>query len=708
MFLISDLCAILEQYLEKDQVAEIYHAYLFGAEAHEGQRRLSGEPYIYHPLAVARILAEMRLDHKSIAAAILHDVIEDTPTAKEQLSEKFGKEVAELVDGVSKLTNIEFNSKAEMQAENFRKMMLAMVGDIRIILIKLADRLHNMRTLGVMRPDKKRRIAAETLEIYAPIALRLGINKVRLELEELGFQAYYPMRYRALDGAVKKICGNRKEVLKTILNLISSRLEEENLKAEVTGRQKHLYSIYQKMQEKQLPFSELTDVFGYRIIVDSVDSCYRALGVVHNLFKPIPGRFKDYIAIPKANGYQSLHTSLQSRYDFPIEIQIRTEEMNKVAEVGIASHWVYKSGNADENMAQVRARKWLTNLLEIQQQAGDSLEFLENVKVDLFPDEVYVFTPKGEIMPLPQGATAIDFAYAVHTDIGNSTIAVRVNRQLAPLHTILRNGDRIEVLTSSSARPSPAWLNYVITGKARANIRNYLKNLQQGESVELGRRLLNRALIDMNETFETISQERAQQLVDEFGMESLDELYAEIGLGNKMAPLIAYKLLIESDDDQEPKKSKRTKRSKNSLAIKGTEGTVVAYAKCCRPIPGDDIFGFLTSGRGIVIHTQRCNNTQEFQKHPEKWIDVEWGKSIEGEFLVDLRIVVSNRRGVLAVVAATVAEMMSNIDNISLEDKEGSHTTINLTLTVRDRSHLAQIIRRLRQNDGILRIFRDN
>ncbi len=702
MFLISDLCSMLEDYLEPAQVQEVYRAYLFGAEAHHGQRRLSGEPYIYHPLAVARILAEMHLDHESIVAAILHDVIEDTETAKEQIAEQFGEEVAELVDGVSKLTHIEFETKAEAQAENFRKMMLAMVQDIRVILIKLADRLHNMRTLGVMRPDKKRRIAKETLEIYVPIATRLGLNRIRLELEDLGFGAYYPVRSRVLSEAVKKARGNRREVVQKILSSIQERLRQEELPGDVCGREKHLYSIYLKMRNKHLAFSDVMDVFAFRIVVDKVDTCYRVLGAIHNLYKPVPGKFKDYIAIPKANGYQSLHTTLLTPYGFPIEVQIRTADMETVSEAGIASHWLYKTGSDSSSIAHTRAREWLKNLLELQQRAGDSLEFLENVKVDLFPDEVYVFTPTGDILELPRGASAVDFAYAVHTDVGNSCVAAKVNRRLAPLHTELRNGDAVEVITSPGAQPNPTWLNFVVTGKARATIRSYLKNLKKEESVVLGRRLLNRALADLSLSLESVNEARLNSLLEEYGMERLDTLLEQIGLGNRMAPLVARALYEEEGEAA----ARAEKSGARPLAIKGTEGTVVQFAKCCRPIPGDPILGLITSGRGIVIHTQNCKNVTEFRKHPEKWIDVQWEDGIEGEFLVDLRTEVRNQRGVLATVAAAVADTQANIDNISLDERDGQHTTINLTVSVTGRRHLARILRRLRTIDQVLRIFR--
>ncbi len=705
MFLISDLCAILEGYLDPDQVAEVYRAYLFGAEAHEGQRRLSGEPYIYHPLAVARILAEMRMDAQSIVAAILHDVIEDTPTAKEQIAERFGAEVAELVDGVSKLTNIQFESKAEAQAENFRKMMLAMARDLRVILIKLADRLHNMRTLEGMRPDKRRRIARETLDIYAPIANRLGMNKMRLELEDLGFSAYHPLRARVLAESVKKARGNRREIISKIETGIQERLRQEGLEGRVIGREKHLLSLYKKMRSKQLSFNEVMDVYAFRIIVDKVDTCYRVLGAVHNLYKPVPGRFKDYIAIPKANGYQSLHTALFGPYGVPIEVQIRTEEMDKVAEAGIAAHWLYKSAETSSGTAQQRAREWLRGLLEMQQAAGNSLEFLENVKVDLFPDEVYVFTPKGEIVEMPRGATAVDFAYDVHTDVGNSCVAVKIDRRLAPLSSRLANGQTVEVITAPTARPNPTWLNFVVTAKARANIRAYLKNLKHDEAITLGRRLLDQALADLDETLMMQPHERIEAALHEMGLASLDDLLEQIGLGNRMAPLVA-RLLVPLEESAEAERAAAEREHARPLYIKGTEGAVVSFAKCCRPIPGDAIMGFLSSGRGIIIHTQNCKNIADYRKHPEKWITVQWEQNPNATFPVDLRIDVTNQRGVLATVAATIADGDANIDNVSLEERDGFHSAINLTLSVRDRQHLARIIRGLRVIDKVIRINR--
>ncbi len=704
MFLVKDLTALLETYLEPARIAEIQRAYQFGARVHKGQQRLSGEPYIYHPLAVARILAEMHMDHQSILAALLHDVIEDTPTAKEQLAKEFGAEVAELVDGVSKLTHIHFETHAEAQAENFRKMLLAMVRDIRVILVKLADRLHNMRTLGAMPLDKRRRIARETLEIYAPIASRLGMNALRLELEDLGFAALYPMRYRILAEAVKKARGNRKEVVRKIENAIKRRLREEKLEGEVLGREKHLYSIYRKMLDKKLSFADVTDVYGFRIIVDTVDTCYRVLGAVHNLYKPVPGKFKDYIAIPKANGYQSLHSALFGPYGVPIEVQIRTRDMDRISEAGIASHWLYKAGEASSS-AQQRAHEWLRGLLEMQMNAGNSLEFLENVKIDLFPDEVYVFTPKGEIMQLPRGATVVDFAYAVHTDVGNTCVAAKIDRRLSPLSTTLANGQSVEVITSKHARPNPAWLNFVATAKARATIRHFLKNLKRDESVELGRRLLNMELDGYELSLDKLTPAGIKEVLKQYKLKTLDDLLEEIGLGNRMAQLVARSLSPEAElPGKAHKKARRP--SARPLVIKGTEGMVVTFAKCCWPIPGDPILGFVSAGRGIVIHTKSCKNVSEYRKHPEKWLDVQWAEKIEGEFPVEIRVEVANQRGVLATVAASIAKMGANIENVGIEEHDGMYTAITFTLAVHDRQHLARIMRRLRALPVVVRISR--
>lgn len=696
---ISHLCQQLEAYLEPHQITEVYRAYVFGAESHEGQFRKSGEPYITHPLAVATILAEMRIDYRSLMAAILHDVIEDTGVTKQQLEIEFGNEVAELVDGVSKLTHIHFESKVEAQAANFRKMILAMVKDIRVILIKLADRLHNMRTLGVMRPDKCRRIARETLEIYVPIASRLGMNQLRLDLEDLGFSAYYPNRYKTLKQAVLKARGNRKEIVQRIETAIKGSLEQEEIPCQVLGREKHIYSLYQKMKRNHLNFSEVMDVYAFRIVVDSVDSCYRILGTMHNLYKPVPGKFKDYIAISKTNGYQSLHTILFGPFGVPIEIQIRTTTMDEVAEAGIAAHWLYKSDNS-ESGSQVRAQEWLRELLDIQNSAGDSLEFLENVKIDLFPDEVYVFTPEGEIMELPRRATTVDFAYAVHTAIGDRCVAAKIDRKLVPLSTRLQNGQTVEIITTKSSHPNPVWLDFAVTGKARANIRAALKNLQHDEALILGKRLLNKTLAAFSSSIEQLSEHSIQHYLQEQEYHNLDELLVDIGLGQRVA-LIAARQLIA---DQMP--NSETSDSIQPLAIRGTEGMVVTFAKCCHPIPGDPICGHVSVGRGIVIHTESCNNTAEFRNRPEQHLDVQWDSQVEGEFAVDIRVDAANQRGVLAAVAANIALLESNIEKVYTIEHDGTHHSTLYTITVRNRVHLAAIIRKLRTLSNVAKITR--
>jgi len=697
--LIGELCTELEAYLEPQQVEEVYRAYLLGARAHEGQSRVSGEPYISHPVAVARILCEMRMDANCIIAAILHDVIEDTPTLKENLVDEFGEEVAELVDGVSKLTQIDFRSRAEAQAENFRKMMLAMVKDIRVIIIKLADRLHNMRTLDAMPPDKRRRIARETMDIYAPIANRLGIFKMRHELLDLSIKSAYPMRYRALDNACKEVVGYRKEIFNTIEAAIRNRLKEGDIDANVKYRQKNIHSIYRKMKEKKISFKSLTDVFGVRITTDSVDDCYRVLGVMHSLYKPLPGKFKDYLAIPKTNGYQSLHSSLFGPHGVAIEVQIRTEDMDHFAESGIAAHWLYKEGENSTTTAQSRALEWLKNLLEMQQKSGSSQEFLESVKVDLFPDEIYVFTPKGDIKKLPRGSTVVDFAYAVHTDVGNNCVAARVDGRMSPLSSRLYNGQTIEIVSSEASRPHPSWLDFVITARARTNIRHFLKSLQKAEAITLGQRLLQQSVSNVMGHEETITEERYSRVLEQYRMKDSQELLAEIGLGNRNSSLVA-KAMYEIEDD-----ITEFDNSGNPLAIKGTEGMVVSFAKCCRPVPGDAIVGFMSSGKGIVVHQQNCPNITETSSE-NRQLSIQWSDHVEGEYLAFMRIQVANQRGVLANLAATIANMSSNIEHVQLTEKDGRISTIEFVVTVKDRIHLARIMKKLRSLSVVNRIWR--
>ena len=700
-YLVSDLCAELETYLPPGQVRAVYDAYLFGAEAHSGQKRLSGEPYIYHPLAVARILANMRMDHECLIAAILHDVIEDTPTVKDQLEQRFGSRVAALVDGVSKLTHLKFRSREEAQAENFRKMMLAMTQDIRVILIKLADRLHNMRTLGVMQPAKARRIARETLDIYVPIANRLGINSIRHELEELGMAAHWPWRNKVLRNAMKKLRGNRRELVESITQILLNRLEQEGFNAEVSGREKRMYSVYQKMSDKNLSLSDIADVFAFRIIVDTVDTCYRVMGAMHNLYRPMPGRFKDYIAIPKANGYQSLHTVLIGPQGMPIEIQIRTQDMHRVAEAGIAAHWQYKDGEKGAVTTDAAA-EWLRDLLEVQKSSGDSLEFLEHVKVDLFPDEVYVFTPRGSIIVLPRGATVIDFAYAVHSDIGDQCVAARVDRQLAPLRTQLYSGQTVEIITKPDARPKPVWLNFVVTGKARASIRAFLKRLEGREAEALGERLLQGELEALGASLETISQADKQNMLDQLADETFDELLRQIGLGNRVARLVA-RLLVAQDKEDEELTGQTESRS---LIIKGSEGMVVNFGKCCGPIPGDPVVAIFSPGRGIVVHHQTCPNLGDFRRQGKDWLDVQWADAVEGEFLTTVRVDAGNQRGLLATVAAIIADTGSNIEQVNSEERDGLNTSLRFAILVRDRIHLASIFRRIRAIPSVLKVSR--
>lgn len=698
---IDALATQLTQYLDQNQVDQVVRAFEFAEVAHEGQFRKSGEPYINHPLAVAAILAEMRMDHQCLMAALLHDVIEDTGVPKHQIGSEFDKEVAELVDGVSKLSSM-FHSRAEAQAENFQKMTLAMAKDIRVILVKLADRLHNMRTLGYLAPEKRRRIAKETLEIYAPIALRLGMNQIRVEFEELGFRALYPLRSSMIEKAVRRARGNRKEVVGKILKSIEVCLDRDQLGAEVFGREKHLYSIYDKMRAKRRSFTEIMDVYAFRIIVDDVDTCYRTLGAVHNLYKPVAGRFKDYIAIPKANGYQSLHTTLFGMHGLPIEIQIRTHEMEEFANRGIAGHWLYKSQDTAASPGHKRAREWMQGLLELQQSAGNSLEFIENVKIDLFPDEVYIFSPMGEIYELPQGSTAIDFAYAVHTDIGNSCVACRIDRRLAPLSTALESGQTVEIIRASGALPNPAWLSFIVTGKARSGIRNALKEQQVNESIILGRRLIDRALATLNRRLDLVSESAMTSVVERAKLTHFDDLLAEIGLGNQMASVVARRLV----EDQPGTPEHSTGDAQGPLSIKGTEGLVVNYARCCRPIPGDPIIGHLSAGRGIVIHLESCKNMSELREKPEEMMAVRWEDQLDQEFAVELRAELEHEKGLIAVLASTITGADANIDRISIIERDAHLATVNLVINVSDRVHLARVIRKIRHIHNINKILR--
>jgi guanosine-3',5'-bis(diphosphate) 3'-pyrophosphohydrolase len=697
---IDVLAKSLTEYLEADQVNLIKRAYYYAEQAHDGQLRISGSPYVTHPLAVAGILREMHMDHQSVAAAMLHDVIEDTGLTKEAISSQFGSSVADIVDGVSKLNRIEFSTHAEAQAENFQKMALAMAKDIRVILVKLADRMHNMRTLSALKPEKQRRIARETLDIYAPIANRLGMNNMRIEFEERGFAALYPMRARRLEAAVKSIAGNRKEIVQQIENALTACLQRENLPGRVVGREKHIYSIYKKMREKRISFREITDVFAFRIITDQVDSCYRILGAVHNLYKPVPGRFKDYIAIPKVNGYQSLHTTLFSIHAIPIEIQIRTEDMEAMANNGIAAHWLYKSEQEMPNQSHIRARQWVQDLLEMQKQAGDSQEFIEHVKTDLFPDEIYVFTPKGAILELPAGSTAVDFAYAVHTDVGNSCVACRINRRLAPLSQVLQSGQTVEIIASGSY-PNPAWLNFVVTGKARSNIRHFLKKQRRSEAITLGRRLLNKTLAGFGYNLSNIPKNKVGGLLEETDFDVLDDLLEDIGLGNRMAYIVARRLL---PDDS--KNLQASCEDDAALAIHGAEGMVLSFAKCCHPIPGDHIVGYISSGRGMVVHLESCNNVAEILDDPKKHLALRWDPVVEGEFPVEIRVEIEHQRGLIATLANAITSCEANIEKISTADRDAQFSIVNLTINVRNRIHLANVMKRVRVIKSVIKVSR--
>ncbi len=700
---VNALLTKLERYLKPEQVDQVRDAYEFGAAAHQGQKRLSGEPYIAHPVAVASLLADLHMDAQTMIAAILHDVIEDTPTAKDEVAARFGKEVAELVDGVSKLDHLQFRSREEAQAESFRKMLLAMTRDIRVIMVKLADRTHNMRTLGAMPPAKRRAIARETLEIYAPIANRLGIQSIKTELEELGFKSLYPGRYRIIEKALKRARGNQKQFVGKIETNIRQALEKVGIDAKVEGREKHLFSIYQKMRRKRTALSEIVDVFGFRIVVDSVDTCYRVLGIVHALYRPMPGRFKDYIAIPRVNGYQSLHTTLFGLNSMPIEVQIRTIDMNRIAESGIAAHWQYKTGEDQGQSHHDHAMEWLQKLVDIQH-GGSSEEFMESVKLDLFPDKVYVFTPKGQIRRLPRGATAVDFAYDVHTDVGNRCVAAKIDRRLAPLRTPLRNGQTIEVITAKGATPNPAWVNFVVTAKARSAIRQYLKSLKQSEAVDLGKRMLDQALSDRSLTVKKVPDAQWQTLAKEFGLKSAAELFERVGLGERLAPLIAKRLAPASTPDAEG--AATTPDKTQPLAIAGTEGLVVSYARCCFPIPNDPIMAYLSSGRGVVIHREACGNLKNYRRQPEKWLSVSWQSDHERLYAVEIRVDVENQVGVLAAIASNIADTRTNIEHVSVLERDGNAATLMFELQVKDRKQLAKVIRSVKNMPNVLKVTR--
>jgi len=702
----SALTVRLKQYLKPQDITHVWEAYRYAFHAHDGVVRKTGEPYITHPVSVACILAELHMDVPTILAALLHDVVEDTAATTIDIKDKFGQTVADLVDGVTKLDKIEFQSASQAQAENFRKMLLAMSQDVRVILVKLADRLHNMQTLEAMRPEKQKLIARETLDIYAPIANRLGLNAIYQALEDLSFQYLYPLRFNAISKAIMAARGNRKEVVSKILDSIKQQLGTFNIEAEVSGREKHLYSIYKKMTNKATPFSQVYDIYGFRVVVIDLPSCYLALGALHALYKPIPSKFKDYIAIPKANGYQSLHTTLFGPFGTPIEVQIRSADMHNIADAGVAAHWLYKASDAQLTALQQQTHQWLQRLLDIQSESTDSLDFLEHLKIDLFPDEVYVFTPKGKILALPRRATAVDFAYAVHSDIGNSCVAVRINHELAPLRTELRNGDHVEIITGSIAKPNPAWLNYVVTGRARAHIRHFLKSQRSTESAHLGERMLNQALRALHVEPGQISDEHWEKLIRDYGVKKKSEILSDIGLGKRQNVMVAHQLVALTEDHLE-KHTKLPAASLDTITIHGTEGMAVQFAPCCRPIPGDPILGFINKDKGLVIHTHDCPSVRKFKLDPDKWLDVEWEPESTRLFKTNLNLTVANQPGMLAKIAAGIADAGSNIDNVSVEEADGSaYANLYFTVQVKNRVHLAELMRSLRKIPDVVRINR--
>jgi len=699
------LKAKLDQYMKPEDVGRVEAAYHFSARAHDGQFRSSGDPYISHPVAVADIIADWHLDAQALVAALLHDVMEDTHISKHEISERFGKISAELVDGLSKLEKIEFRSREEAQAENFRKMLLAMANDLRVILIKLADRLHNMRTLDHVRPDKRRRIATETLDIYAPIANRLGLNTLYRELQELSFEHKYPLRFHVLSRAIKAARGNRREVVSKVLKLLEGRLPQWGITAEIQGREKNLFSIYRKMVEKRLSFSQVLDIYGFRVIVPDVPTCYLTLGALHAMYKPVPGKFKDYIAIPKANGYQSLHTTLIGPFGTPVEIQVRTAEMHHIADSGVASHWLYKDDHKTLSELEQRTHSWLQSLLELQSTEAEATEFLEHVKIDLFPGEVYVFTPQGRILSLPRGSTPVDFAYAVHTDIGNRCVACRINTDLMPLRTELHNGDQVEIITAAHASPNPAWLSYVRTGKARAQIRHFLKNAHQEESVGLGERLLNQALRPHGLTLAQISSFAWERFLQDREASSKKEVFADIGLGKRL-PIIVARRLAQAQDQESGRPDVIKPRPASPIHVSGGDGVAIQFGQCCQPIPGDPIIGVIRKGKGLEVHRHDCPSVSKIRGDRGRWVDVEWEAEHDRLFNVTLRVLTREGRGVLARVAAAISEEECNIQNVAMDNEQGVYISLNLTIQVRDRVHLASVMRTVRRVPEVMRIAR--
>ena len=700
----SRLTQLIKTYLPKKEIDKVWEAYRFSEKAHSGQKRQSGEAYISHPVSVACIAARFHLDSQSIQAALLHDVVEDTESTESDIELKFGKQVSTLVKGLSKLDKVEFQDANEAQAENFRKMLLAMTQDVRVMLIKLSDRLHNMQTIQSLDESKKTRIAQETIDIYAPIANRLGLNNLYQELEDLCFEVLHPVRYKTIQKAIKASRGNRKEVIEKISNEISNKLNSVKTKSEITGREKNPASIHRKMLEDQTGFNQINDIYAFRIIVNDINDCYLTLGTLHSLYNPIPGKFKDYIAIPKANGYQSLHSTLLGPFGVPVEIQIRTKNMHQLAEAGVAAHWLYKTKDAHVTDLQQKTNQWLKRMLEIQNDSSNSLEFLEHLKVDLFPDEVYVFSPDGKIFALPKNSSTIDFAYAVHTDVGNKAVSAKINQILVPLRTRLSTGDHVEIITSTLAKPNPTWLNFVITGKARSQIRNYLRSAESKDLIFLGEKMLNNALNAFHIHPTAIKKKHWNKLILDYHVESKDEILMDIALGKKVNVMVAHQLTNLMDGVASNKK--QTKML-DVITIKGSDDMAIQLANCCHPIPGDPILGYINKEKGLVIHTHDCQIVNELSLDHDRWVDVEWEPDSEKLFNVRLSVLVVNERGMLGKIASVIADAESNIDNVSLQDMDGSpFATLNFVVQVRHRLHLAELIRNLRKISKVNKITR--
>jgi len=700
----SRLTLILKEYLQPEEIDLVWRAYRLSNKAHEGQKRSSGEDYISHPVSVACIAAKFHLDAASIQAALLHDVVEDTQVTLEDIATQFSPQVAKIVEGLSKLDKIHFNDATHAQAENFRKMLLAMSQDVRVILIKLADRLHNMQTLEHLKPEKRLRIAQETIDIYSPIANRLGLNSMYQELEDLAFRYIHPLRYKTIHKAILSARGNRKEVVGKILDDINTKLKRFKIKATVSGREKNESSIHRKMIKKHTSFSQINDIYAFRVIVEDEKDCYLALGALHSLYKPIAGKFKDYLAIPKANGYQSLHTTLFGPFGTPLEVQIRTESMHNLAEAGVAAHWLYKTNDSHITQLQQQTNQWLKKLLEIQSDESDSLEFLEHLKIDLFPDEVYVFTPKSKILALPKGSTVIDFAYAVHSDVGNHAVAAKINQTLVPLREEIVTGDHIEVMTAPLAKPNPAWLNFVITGKARSQIRGYLRNAESNDLIILGYSMLNNALKAFRIDPDSIKKKHWDKLILDYHLKSKDDVLVDIALGKKVNVMVAHQLTNIMDG---VKKAKSQSKFLDVITIKGSDDMAIELASCCHPIPGDPILGYINKDRGLIIHTHDCSTIKKYNLDPERWVDVEWEPNSDILYKVSLSVLVANETGMLAKMASAIAVASSNIENVSVEESDGSNfANINFVVQVKNRLHLAEVIRSLRKITKVSRISR--